>query len=285
MNLYYANGGGLGHLTRAKAFLHQLGIGKEIAILTSSKSAKDKRIVGDLKIIAISENFAQNKEDYRDFLQKVFIENQIKKIFLDSFPAGILGEFADFNFGETEVFYIARLLRWKNYSQFLTNKTPHFKKTFVLENLENEHQKFIENYSEKIENIELIYPNFETQDEKIAQKIIREKTPFWLIVHAGNDAETLELLNYAKEMRELEKAKVDLILITPNENSYKNSFDIYPAARLFPFAERIFTACGFNVFQQAKNFRHKHFFLPFERRFDDQFQRAKLINKLREENS
>ena len=110
-------------------------------------------------------------------MQKIFSENSIKKLFLDSFPAGIIGEFADFDFGETEIFYIARLLKWKNYSHFLNGKTPHFKKTFILEKLEKDHQKFIENYSEKVINFELIYPQFETQDKKLLQKIVKN-TPF-----------------------------------------------------------------------------------------------------------
>ncbi len=277
MNLYYANGGGLGHLTRARAFLRQLEIESETAILTSSKFAEDHRIVGDLKIIKIDEFFAQEKEKYKDFLHNLLSENHFNKIFLDSFPVGIIGEFADFDFGDTEIFYIARLLRWKNYSPLLSKKTPRFKKTFVLETLEKEHREFIENCSDEIINFDLIYPNFEIKEKKI-EKIVAEKSPFWLIIHAGNEAETRELLAYAEDMREIEKAKVNLILISPNKLN-ENSFDIYPASMLFPCAERIFTAGGFNAMKQTEKFRSKHFFLPFERRFDDQFSRAKAENK------
>ena len=278
MNIYYANGGGLGHLTRARAFLHQHKIESETAILTSSKFAADKRIVGDLKIIEIDEDFARNKEKYRDFLQNIFNENKVKKFYLDSFPAGILGEFADFDFGKTEVFYVARLLKWKNHSHFLSDNSLNFKKTFVLENLETEHQKFIEKSSEEIESFDLIYPKFEFEEKKI-EKIVSQNSPFWLIVHAGNEEETRELLDYAEEMREIEKATVKLILISPNCDLYENSFDIYPASMLFPSAERIFTAGGFNAIKQTEQFRSKHFFLPFERRFDDQFARAKTAKE------
>lgn len=50
--------------------------------------------------------------------------------------------------------------------------------------------------------------------------------------------------------------------------------DIYPASMLFESAERIFTACGFNVMKQTEHFRERHFFISFERRYDDQFKRA-----------
>lgn len=277
MDLYYANGGGLGHLTRANAFLRQLKIENETAILTASKFADDKRIVGDIKIIKIEESFSDAKEKYKNFLQKVFADLSPEKIYLDSFPAGIIGEFEDFNFGNTKAFYIARLLKWKKYARILKGKPIHFKKTYILEKLGKEHQTFINNHSEQTIDFDLHYPLSEKSNDEIIQKIIEEHTPFWLIVHSGNFEEINELMGFAEEMHRIESAKADLILISPDQVQNESCFDIYPASKLFPFAGRIITACGFNSIQQAKNFRHKHFFLPFERRYDDQFQRAKIL--------
>ncbi|MEZ5429461.1 MAG: hypothetical protein R2747_24670, partial [Pyrinomonadaceae bacterium] len=103
MNLYYANGGGLGHLTRARAFLHQLGLERETAVLTASEFARDRRVRGDLRIIAIERDLARKKRDYQIFLQNVFAENRFEKVFLDSFPAGLVGEFSHFDFGKAEL--------------------------------------------------------------------------------------------------------------------------------------------------------------------------------------
>jgi hypothetical protein len=41
-----------------------------------------------------------------------------------------------------------------------------------------------------------------------------------------------------------------------------------------PRASRIVTACGFNVMRQTEPYRDRHTFLPFPRRYDDQFTRA-----------
>jgi len=38
-----------------------------------------------------------------------------------------------------------------------------------------------------------------------------------------------------------------------------------------PIADRIITACGFNSMRQTAPYRHKHHFLPFLRRLDDQY--------------
>ncbi len=122
MNLYYAIGGGLGHLTRARAFLETFGIEKETAILTASEFAKDKRIVGDIKIVEVSKSFALERDEYKDFLQKVLDEPEVKTLYLDSFPFGIQGEFNDLDLSKTELIYIARLLDWKYFLKFIALK-------------------------------------------------------------------------------------------------------------------------------------------------------------------
>jgi hypothetical protein len=56
-------------------------------------------------------------------------------------------------------------------------------------------------------------------------------------------------------------------------------FNLFPVYPYFRQAGRIFTACGFNSMKQTKEFSYKHHFLPFRRRFDNQFLRAKLRKK------
>ena len=53
MILYYALGGGLGHLTRAQRVLSALGLTDRAALLTSSSFARDERVVGELPVIEV----------------------------------------------------------------------------------------------------------------------------------------------------------------------------------------------------------------------------------------
>lgn len=278
MNLYYAMGGGLGHLTRARAFLRTLDIEKESVILTSSDFAKDKRVIGNLRVIQAAKSFEKDVETFQNFLQKTFSELNIKTIYLDAFPLGIIGELADFDFQNIELNYVARRLKWNNYSTFMTGKAPRFEKTFILEPLETAHQKFVDEFSNGRIDIELNYPvpKLSAPDEKVFQAILKTRKPFWLVVHAGDESEVLELVNYAEEMREIEQAAVTLILISPCRIRHDNlvQYNLYPASVLFDAAQRIFTAGGFNAMNQLKDFRNKHHFIPFERRYDDQFLRA-----------
>src|SRR5204863_8374139 len=87
--VYYAMGGGLGHLTRARAFLHTLGR-EQAVIVADSPFAGDRRVVGEFPVVtAIPEG----------------------DLILDTFPAGL--------FGEIEggcVDYVARYVRWDRYA-------------------------------------------------------------------------------------------------------------------------------------------------------------------------
>jgi hypothetical protein len=50
--------------------------------------------------------------------------------------------------------------------------------------------------------------------------------------------------------------------------------DAHPATHLYPTAEGIVTAAGFNVMLETEPYRERHHVIPFPRRFDDQFLRA-----------
>lgn len=283
MNLYYAMGGGLGHLTRAVAFLRGLVIENDSIILSSSPFLTDKRVVGNIRTILVEKSLEIDRSEYQKYLHNLFAELKPQKIFIDSFPLGIIGEFAGFEFDKSiEINYLARHLRWKNYSALIGAELVRFDKTFLLENLENEHLNFVETVSQQIIAFDLTYPapDLSPKDFEIYQSILDTKLPFWLIVHSGEESEISELVAFAAEMCEFEAVETNLILISPTEFSttIKNffQFDIYPASVLFQKAERIFSAAGFNVMKQTEPFKDKHFFIPFERRFDNQFWRAKI---------
>ena len=286
MNLYYAMGGGLGHLTRAVAFLRDSGIENDSIILSSSPFLTDKRVVGNIRTIAVEKSLENDRSEYQKYLQNLFAELKLQKIFIDSFPFGIIGEFVGFEFDKSvEINYLARHLRWKNYSALIGAELPRFARTFLLEDLENDHLNFVETVSRRIIPFDLTYstPDLSPKDLETYQFILETKKPFWLIVHSGNEAEISELVEFAAEMREIEAIETNLILISPTQFSTTINnffqFDIYPTSVLFEKAERIFSAAGFNVMKQTERFKDKHFFIPFERRYDDQFWRAKIKRK------
>ncbi len=299
MILYYAAGGGLGHLTRARAVIHTLGA-ESVALLTASAFAFDKRVVGEMPIIHIPQNFSADIGGYRNWLGEVFEEIRPTKIFLDTFPCGILGEFCEFDFPKgAELFHIARILRWAEYENVISGAPPVFQSTFLVEPLTEDQEYYLQAYSKSLNFLKLTDPPAMLNEaEKDFVRRLQESwrpdlRPCWFIIHSGSLEEMDELLAYAKEMSEQERVNPRLILIAPKKIALWNlghingrqsadfeslaaveMVDFYPASVLFPFADRLISACGFNVMRQTESYQEKHRFLPFARRFDNQFLRA-----------
>jgi predicted glycosyltransferase len=299
MILYYAAGGGLGHLTRARAVIHTLGITDDVTVLTASPFAVDERVVARMTVRQIPQDYSSDVESYRSWLAELLAEIEPAKIFLDTFPCGILGEFRCFDFPDTlERYHIARGLRWAEYEKLIGDAAPEFRRTYVVEPLETEQERYLKFHSTEMTFLQLTDPPLtlsfkETEFVRWFEKSLREDPrPCWLIVHAGSGEEIAELLAYAREMSEQERINPRLIVIAPEVAESKLAtgngleasgpglatlfeyYHFYPASALFRFADRIITACGYNTMRQTESFKDRHRFLPMARRFDNQFLRA-----------
>jgi hypothetical protein len=281
MILYYAMGGGLGHLARARAVLHTLGLESEACILTASPFASDQRITGGIRIITVPAALDDDRAAYKLWLDALIAEHQPEAIYLDTFPAGIRGELCDAPpFATIPFYYVARLLRWSEYARLLPSLPPRFVSTHVLEPLDPEHEQFIKRYSATYSPLALRDPPqvLSESERELVEQLLTDGRPLWLLVHSGSDEEVAEIVSYADEMRRIEGIQARLVLVAravPSElPADVLCLDVYPAALLFPMAARVVSACGFNVMRQMNAYRQKHRYLPFARRFDDQFKRA-----------
>lgn len=279
MILYYAIGGGLGHLTRARGVAHTLRFEEGLAIVTASPLAHDRRIVGDAEAIVVPSDLSRDIDAFRAWLGDLFERLAPTAIYVDTFPAGILGELCDFPFPPTaDLYHVARLLRWEEYRGLISGASPRYRRIYQVEPLVDEHEAFLREHSEEIAMLDPSDPPA-TLDRGIIGQLhewSHDGTPLWLIVHSGPEEEIAELLAYARDLAAMEKAAPRFLLVAPHPAPSPDLFhlDIYPAYPLFPHVARIITACGFNVMRQAHSYRNIHRFLPFARRYDDQFTRA-----------
>jgi hypothetical protein len=99
-----------------------------------------------------------------------------------------------------------------------------------------------------------------------------------LIVHSDTEEEVLLLYQHAKDIALLEEIQPEFVIISPcvptDIRDEVTLFDFFPAYPCFEGVQKIITACGFNSMQQTKRFARNHIFIPFERKFDNQFLRA-----------
>jgi hypothetical protein len=252
--LYYALGGGLGHLTRARAFLYSIGCQCEAVILTASEFAGDRRVVGNIPV-----------------LQAPLTRPEFDRIILDTFPAGLFGELQS-----VQCDYVARYLRWDKYKASLPENPPRFDCTYILEPLDSEHERWImERSREVIRDLVLIDP-----PAAVAQTFPSAPS-YVLIVHSGPAEEIEELIAYAREVCSAEEVHDPMVLAAPSTVHVADVLcvDVYPATLLAPRATRIFTGGGYNAMRQfGGDLRHRP--LPFPRRFDDQYQRVARLKRV-----
>jgi hypothetical protein len=233
----YARGGGLGHLTRMRAYLHTVHAGAPATILTEWP--------GDISGFMPTE------------------------VVVDAFPAGLDGEVRvrpGLRPG-LRLVHLARLLRWDAYRPLITGPVR-FDRTWVCEPVSAPHLAFLEESSAEIAPLTLADPPAPAQDAGGDWLIVHSGPAaeiMELIAYARESA-VLEGLN----------PRLVLVspAAPPDLPPGVVHIDVYPAWPLFASAGRIVSAAGFNVVRQAAPYRHKHRMVPFPRRFDDQFTRA-----------
>lgn len=154
-----------------------------------------------------------------------------------------------------------------------------------MESIDPSQLAWIKENSEEMQELEIEYPK-SALPEEILEKLTnlrRKNQELWLLVHSEPLSEVLELIQYADEMSRL--ANRDRVLLVASiekpEVGHIHWIPVYPARALFPYVDKIITACGFNLMQETKAYREKHHYMPFKRKWDDQWLRARLAGTFR----
>ena len=164
------------------------------------------------------------------------------------------------------------------YADYPPGRVPRFVTTWTIEPLEAEHTAVLEECSGELVALAL-------QDPPAAAPLRMPAIPepYWVIANSGPRDEVAELVSYAADTRAVERSSATLVVVSHVRLDARPAacveLDLYPATALFARAERVVTAAGFNAVRQAAPWRDKHLTLPFPRRFDDQFGRARLARR------
>jgi hypothetical protein len=277
MVLYYAMGGGLGHLMRTLAVLHTLNI-NEFKIITASPLAT--KIFNKEDLILIPGTFEKNAVKLRIRMTEIIKDVTPDELFIDTFPAGIMGELYPVVFPENmKKVYISRILKTDKY-RFMNTCNIMFDESYILEEgMTEKHIRFITEHSVAVKHLDLKYPPYKgTGDDYLDTP---SGKPVWMIMHSGSGEEVDMLVRYAKEIASLENVTPFLWVVTQSafrEEVDRLTDDRVPAHGLISCADRLFSACGVNMMYLTRSNAVLHYFIPFPRKYDDQFRRA-LIRK------
>jgi hypothetical protein len=237
--LYYALGGGLGHLTRARKVLAALEL-EDAVLLTASRFGADPRVTGPHRALKVPRRLGHDREAFRAWLAPLLREAD--ELIVDTFPGGILGELCGIELPPARL--VARRLRWEVYERRLRGPLPHYAVTYEVEPLG-------------------VGEPLELPRAAVGEPLADE--PHWLVVHSGPQSEMDTLIARAS-------GAPKLIVVSPLAH------DVYPVEPHLAHAERIVSGAGFNIVHEAAPYRARHVIHPFPRRLDDQFARAESVS-------
>lgn len=285
MIVYYAPGGGYGHVCRGLKVLAALEASEQATVICSPDSVIDESFPS-ATLLPIPRNSKEDISAFRTWLYSLLDRLHPERIYIDTFPAGLLGELLCCDdIMVYPLYYIARRMQWSMYAAIARQCPFVFTGAYSVEPLEEPHRVYSVSTSKRYAMLELPYvESSETVDSEVLPASLDRSLPLWGIVHSGAASEVETLLNYAQQTASIEKKEVQRILISP-EKPARLSRDVlwkscFPASKLYPFFNRIFTGCGFNAMHETVPFRKKHRWIPFERRFDNQFWRAAYHKKM-----
>ena len=266
---YYAMGGGLGHLVRARAVLATLGLESDGHVLSNSVHARDPRVLGPLTAHQPPSECANHPESLAGWVERKLHELDANTLFVDVFPGGLLGELTRPLWKrDTHLCYVGRLLRWQAYRARLRAPLPRFDHAYLVESLHPDHHAEVASACEQVEDLSLNDPLSRPS------QLLSLPDNTWVVLHSGPAEEVAELVAYGRDIQASEGIEAELRVVGPTNTLAADALPEFPAVGYFQQATRVITACGFNVMRQSVGAVARHHFMPFARPLDDQFTRA-----------
>lgn len=288
MNVYYAPGGGMGHFMRALAFIHSHpGLTyRSTVIMVANRSQYQLHQTGftepalqNLQVVKIPLQVFENVKLLSEWIKNWVEKYRPAQIFLDTFPAGIMGEWNQVT-GAFSRHYVGRYLDMNQYA-YPTN-IP-FSSVYPLEHWHaKQHQ--VKDGAE-VKSILLTYPPARICREAERKLNPAPARPLWLVIHSEPVEEVRLLVKQAQEEARLEGANPEVRICSQQDMPGYPGFRAVPSYPFFHRASRIYSGCGFNTCQQIKSYQGQWRAIPFPRRFDDQalrlirFRSQQLMNQ------
>lgn len=271
MILYYALGGGLGHLARSLALIEQAPetLRARVRILVSTKSAPAARAHFPCPVDSVPGTAMSDIHRYLEFLANHLSRHAFRCIVLDTFPFGLLGELKAMAPRLPRVL-VARYLRWEAYSSMCTSISNAVwpDDAILIEEQDSTYTSMLRNNCFVVTARRPISPAASGDVRGVSCN------PGCCIIHSGPGDEINVLKNLAERVMTDKGIPGPPEVFTPSRN-------IFPVERYpWAFSDIVtgagYASCAAAVLLHGRVQYHLH---PFKRRFDDQHLRlARLKN-------
>jgi hypothetical protein len=264
--VYYALGGGLGHLTRARAIIPAL-VGMAPAqfhISFISNSPHTEKIVDNVDQLAV----VSSQAELEPALDRMF-ETMPDLFVVDTFPRGLMGEL---------VKWLDRLSCPRILIQRYLNER--YVRDYSIADFVGRHYDCALRLADNLPQQNFCTTTIDLPPITILDQIgsckpvpklfdEEERGLRLLFVDFGSAADAyLEAIPPSFAVRVI---TLDPVRLT----ALGNALSYYPAAALFDQADLIVGACGYNLYHEVKRSGRQAIFLPQPRTYDDQFGRSR----------
>jgi hypothetical protein len=320
MLLYAATGGGLGHITRSYAIIAALiaqdgGFSGRVRLLVSSSLWSLAAPLAPCPVDIVPEAARASRSAYLAFLEDYYGRHDFRALVLDTFPQGIVGEWAEVGKSLPRVL-IARYLKWGAYRARLgRHGGPRPGRVLAVEGLSVRYLQWLRDEADvDFMDFPILFKPDGVSGEAYGgapdaeKKIMYPQSSScrhdgWLIVHSGPPGEIDALREFAAALRRdagltaCRPAEISPSVIMNSGGSSENpsmhslhastgliavssASGIYPAERIMSGFKHVVTGGGYNLAAAAVTAppERAHHMLPFKRRFDSQALRIARIN-------
>ncbi|GHA97308.1 hypothetical protein ACFFLG_06470 [Shewanella indica] len=199
MLIYYAPGGGLGHLSRALKVLGFIKAQQALVITSPLPLAVDALLPKGIQHISLPTRL-QSRAELSAWLKQLLAslnkQQACRLMLIDAFPGGIWGELGDIPL-PGKLVYIARLLNWNVYRQRIAH-IPRFQQIWFCEWPTPEQELALSNQTGQRFWLPLLG---EDKSQDATPKGL-EKPKQTLVIHSGSLAEQAMLLEHATKAGE-----------------------------------------------------------------------------------
>jgi len=259
MLIYYAVGGGLGHVSRAYKVLDALDIKPGQTKIITAHDSVPTAVGTSHDLLSVPASWAKSPSLLSKQLATWVEEFSAKRLLIDTFPMGIRGEIDQSLLPpELSFDYIARFLKWPPYLRSALGAIEcstkegsingfvgvqhhglKFENIYAVEQMHPEQAAFVTGACSQTMNLKL---------KPLTATVVDYNLPkeYWLVVHSGPAEEVGQLIALADDMAAVEKQRPDIVICTQvdrtqlqaclSETTHLNAvrfINSYPAHPLF----------------------------------------------------
>lgn len=271
MILYYALGGGLGHIARSFSLIEKAPerLQPAIRLLVSSKSAAAALPHAPCPMDTVPARAMSDGSLYEQFLAVYLNRHNFSCMIMDTFPFGLLGEFKNIAPDLPRVL-VSRYLRWDAYRERCGVLNGALWPQVALM-IEQQEEAYLEIMECNTRVIEAPWPISLVRPEEVTAQMDK---PACCLVHSGSREEMILLMETAHQITAgLEPAGTPDIF-TPEKG-------LFPLERHLSRYSDIVTGAGYAACSGAAILkgRMRYHLHPFPRRFDNQKLRLKRLQE------